>query len=160
MESEAKIIIAFLFNRSGKTQLTESEIYLPLSMELGWLSTTESQEFVKYAIKQGLLVKKEVGLYPNFPLENITIPLGFTPSKRLFSEKTGEQKVSIIDGLITRIREKTNQSRQQILEEITQEEKEKHLLPDVAALYVARKHSVDVVEWYDPVESMLLKGNG
>jgi hypothetical protein len=35
MESEAKIILAFLFNRSGKTVLSEAELYLPLSMELG-----------------------------------------------------------------------------------------------------------------------------
>ena len=52
MNSEAKIMIAFLFNRSGKNELKDSEIYLPLSMELGWLSAKESQEFIKYAIKQ------------------------------------------------------------------------------------------------------------
>jgi hypothetical protein len=97
MESEAKIIIAFLFNRSGKTLLKDSELYLPLSMELGWLSTKESQEFVKYAVTQGLLVKKEELLQPNFPLEKIVIPLGFTPSKRLFSEKTEEQPGNLID---------------------------------------------------------------
>ena len=104
-------------------------------------------------------MKKEGGLYPNFPLEKIIAPLGFTPSKRLFSEKTGEQKGSIIDGIVTRICEKTNQSHQQILEEITQEEKESHILPEVAALYVARKHGVEVNEWYEPVESTLLTGN-
>ena len=105
MDSEAKIIIAFLFNRSGKTELKDSELYLPLSMELGWLSTKESQEFINNAIKQELLIRKDGFLQPNFPLEKITIPLGFTPSKKLFSEKTDEVKAeNIIDEIVIQIR--------------------------------------------------------
>jgi len=160
MDSEVKIIIAFLFNRSGKTGLKDAELYLPLSMELGWLSTRESQEFVKYAIKQGLLVKKEGLLHPNFPLEKIIIPLGFTPSKKLFSEKTAEQKEeNIIEEIATQISTQTNHSQKEILEEIKQEEKEKNLLPEVAALYVARKYGIDNTDWYDAVEKTLIKEN-
>jgi hypothetical protein len=160
MNTEAKIIIAFLFNRSGKTALKDAEIYLPLSMELGWLSTKESQAFVKYAISQELLVKKEGLLHPNFPLEKITIPLGFTPSKKLFSDSTGEQKEeNIIEGITAQISIKTNHNQKDIQEEIKQEEKEKNLLPAVAALYVARKHGVDVSDWYDSVENTLIKEN-
>jgi hypothetical protein len=160
MDSEVKIIIAFLFNRSGKTGLKDAELYLPLSMELGWLSTRDSQEFVKYAIKQGLLVKKEGLLHPNFPLEKIIIPLGFTPSKKLFSEKTAEQKEeNIIEEIATQISTQTNHSQKEILEEIKQEEKEKNLLPEVAALYVARKHGIDSTDWYDAVEQTLIKEN-
>jgi hypothetical protein len=160
MDSEAKIIIAFLFNRSGKTELKDSELYLPLSMELGWLSTKESQEFINYAIKKELLIKKDDFLQPNFPLEKITIPLGFTPSKKLFSEKTDEYKEeNIIDEIVIQISTLTNHSQREILEEIKQEQKEKNLLLEVAALYVARKYSVDISDWYDSVEKMLIKGN-
>jgi hypothetical protein len=77
MDSEAKIILAFLFNRSGKTLLSEAELYLPLSMELGWLSSKESQQFVKYVLKKELLVRKEGMLSPNFSLDDIKIPVGF-----------------------------------------------------------------------------------
>jgi hypothetical protein len=157
MDSEAKIVIAFLFNRSGKTGLKDAELYLPLSMELGWLSTKEAQEFVKYAIEQALLVKKDGLLHPNFSVENIAIPLGFTPSKKLFSKKTIEQKEDdIIEGLVTHISTQTNHSQKEIHDEIKQEEKEKNLLPEVAALYVARKHGLDVTDWYDPVETTII----
>ena len=64
MDAEAKIIIAFLYNRSGKTALKESELYLPLAMELGWFTTKEAHEFVTDAINQELLVKKEGLLHP------------------------------------------------------------------------------------------------
>lgn len=160
MNSETKIIIAFLFNRSGKTQLKDSEIYLPLSMELGWLSAKESQEFIKYAIKQELLIKKDGMLQPNFAFEKVIIPLGFAPSKNFFVEKKDECKESdIIDRISNEISTLTNHSQKEILEEIKQEEKEKNLFSEVAALYVARKYSVDITAWYDSVEKILIKEN-
>jgi hypothetical protein len=160
MESEAKIIIAFLFNRSGKTELKDSELYLPLSMELGWLSAKESQDFIKYAIKQELLIKKDGLLQTNFPFENVIIPLGFIPSKKFFAEKKDEFKEDdIIDGIALKISTLTNHSQKEILEEIKQEEKEKNLFSEVAALYVARKYSIDITDWYDSVEKILIKEN-
>ncbi|MCK5459307.1 MAG: DUF2240 family protein, partial [Thermoplasmatales archaeon] len=59
MNSEAQMIISFLFKRSGKDKLTEPEIYLPLSLELGWFSTREAKGFVTYVLQQKLLVKKD-----------------------------------------------------------------------------------------------------
>jgi hypothetical protein len=158
MSSEAEIIIAFLFNRSGKTRLTEAELYLPLSMELGWLSTKEAQAFVKNAIKQGLLMKKEGALQPNFPLEQITIPVGFTPSKKLFSEQREEEaKETIIERILARICSQTHQNQHDILDEITKEEREKNLLPEAAACYVARKHDVDITDLYNEVEQNIFQ---
>jgi hypothetical protein len=160
MDTEAKIILAFLFNRSGKTRLTEAEVYLPLAMDLGWFSTTEAHEFVNYAMKQGLLVKKEGLLSPNFPLEHIKVPVGFTPSKEIFSKKTGEQQEeNMIERMVTLICTQTHQNQTDIYEEIKKEEKEKNLLPEVATLSVARKHGVDVSDWYTRVEHAIVKGN-
>jgi len=160
MDREAKIIIAFLFNRSGKTKLKESEIYLPLSMELGWLSAKEAQEFINYAIKQELLIKKDEALQPNFPLEKITIPLDFTPSEKLFSKKTDDVKGdNLIDEIVIQISTSTNYSQIKILEEIKQEEKEKNLMLEVAALSIARRYNVDMTDWYDSIEKILIKEN-
>ena len=160
MDSEAKIIIAFLFNRSGKTELKDSELYLPLSMELGWLSAKESKEFIQYAIKQELLIKKDGLLQPNFPFEKVIIPLGFAPSKKFFSEKKDELNESdIIDGVVIKISTLTNHNQKEILEEIKKEENEKNLFSEVAALYVARKYNVDITDWYDSVEKILIKEN-
>jgi hypothetical protein len=160
MNSEAKIIIAFLFNRSGKTELKDSELYLPLSMELGWLSAKESQGFIKYAIIQELLIKKDGLLRPNFPLEKVTIPLGFAPSKKFFAEKKdGFKEGDIIDAIVNKISAQTNHNQKEILEEIKQEEKDKNLFSEVAALYIARKYNVDITDWYDSVEKILIKEN-
>jgi len=158
MESEAKIIIAFLFNRSGKTALKDTELYLSLSMELGWFSTKEAQDFVKYSLKKELLIKKDEILHPNFPVEKINIPVGFTPTKKLFSEKTHEEKKeNILEDIVAQLSTQTNRSQQEILKEITSEEKD--ILPEVAVLYLARKYNVDMTDWYDAVEQKLFKGN-
>lgn len=158
MDVEAKIIIAFIFNRSGKTELTEAEFYLPLSMELGWLSSKEAQEFVKTALKQALLVKKDGMLQPNFQLDTIIIPLGFTPSKQLFSETTGEQlEKPLLQRIIDRICAQTHQAYHEIQQEIASEEKEKTISPEVAAVYVALKYHVDVAEWYPDIEQSIFQ---
>src|SRR4030042_430114 len=116
MDSEAKIILAFLFNRSGKTDLTEAELYLPLAMELGWFSTKEAQQFVKYVMKKELVVKKDGVLSPNFPLETIKIPVGFIPSKKMFHETKGEtQGKNIIKEIASQVFEQTHQEKNEIL---------------------------------------------
>ena len=60
MAAEAEIILTFIFKRSGKQMLKESEIYLPLSIELGWFTTKEATTFVKQAIEQDRLIEKKV----------------------------------------------------------------------------------------------------
>ena len=158
MDSEAKIIIAFLLKRSGKPALKESEIYLPLSMDLGWFSTKEAQEFVTYATTQHLLVKKDGVLQPTFPYEKITIPVGFTPTKKLFTEKKDLPKEeNILDSLVSFIAEKTNCDQKEILAEIRLAEQEKQIFSEVAALFVARKHKLALDEWADIIEKKLFK---
>lgn len=160
MDSEAKIVLAFLFNRSGKTLLSEAELYLPLSMELGWFSTKEAQQFVRYVVKRELVVRKEGMLTPNFPVDSVKIPIGFTPSKKTFNDTAdaGEGK-NCVEEIITLISEYTYQEKTRVAEEIKKEEEEKNLFAEVAALLVARRQGVDVSEWYPFIEKFFMKGN-
>lgn len=159
MDTEAKIIIAFLFNRSGKTELKESELYLPLSLELRWFSTQESKDFIRYAIKKELLNEKEGLLKPNFPLEKIIIPLSFTPSKKKFTEKIEEvTQRNIIEEITNKIHLITNLSKNELLEKIKLKEKEKNLKAEVAALIIAKTYNVEIIEWYDSVENLIING--
>jgi hypothetical protein len=160
METEAKIIIAFLFNRSGKPVLTESEVYLPLSMELGWFSTSEAQEFVSHAVAQGLLAKEDGMLRPTFPIETIAIPVGFIPRKKTFPKKKKQvQDVPVLEAIVYWISEKTGRDSEEVHEEIARIAAEKEIIPEVAALYVARAHQISPDEWYQLVEDILFKGN-
>jgi hypothetical protein len=157
MDTEAKIIIAFLFNRSGKPVLTEPEVYLPLSMELGWFSTSEAQEFVSYAVTQGLLAKEDGMLRPTFPIETIAIPVGFTPRKKTFSKKKKQAKDEpILEEIASRICERTGRESADVHEEITRVASEKKIIPEVAVLFIARNYNIPCEEWYDAVETILI----
>jgi len=161
MNSEAEIIIAFVFKRSGKTALTEPEIYLPLSLELGWFPSQQAKSFVTYALKQKLLVKKGALLSPTFDSGKITIPLGFHPTKTSFEaeEKEGapEEKAPVLDTIIHRIREKTKRSQKDIIAKIREIEQEKKILSEVAALVVAKEYDVDVTDFLDKVDRALFR---
>jgi len=161
VNSEAKIIISFLFKRSGKDKLTESEIYLPLSLELGWFTTKESREFVNYAIKQKLLIKKREFLVPSFSIENISIPVGFFPLKKIFTEEKKEmkEKRDVTSALIHLIAEKTNQDDKAVVKEIKDMESEKCILFEVAALLVAKAYEIDITDHLDAVEDRIFTKN-
>ena len=158
MNSEARIIISFLFKRSGKDKLTESEIYLPLSLELGWFSARDAKGFVTYALQQKLLVKKNVLLTPSFDVEKINVPVGFSPTEKSFAvEKTEseEENQNIIDVIVKQIVEKTGKETKDIFEELKQVETEKNIIPEVAVLLVAKEYAVALDNWFDLVEKNL-----
>ena len=88
MASEKEIIITFLFNRSGKSKLSYNEIYLTLSMQLNWFTPDDAKLFINQTIEEKLIKKEKDLLSPNFDYKNIVVPVGFTPSKMVFKEKT------------------------------------------------------------------------
>ena len=159
MDSEVKIIIAFLFNRSGKNELKESEIYLPLSIELGWFSTKEAHELVQYALKQKLLIKKDGLLTPSFDIEKINVPIGFYPSKKTFVNGGKIEENNVMDTIVHRIVEKKNQDHKEIIGEIKQVASEKNILPEVAALLVAKECNIDIEDGFESVENKILREN-
>jgi len=163
VNSEAHTIISFLFKRSGKNKLKESEIYLPLSLELGWFSARESREFVTYALQQKLLVKKEGLLTPIFDVEKITAPIGFYPSKKSFmvekSESKEDEEQDVVDVVVQRIVEKTDKESKDIFEEVKQAEAEKNIISEVAVLLVAKKYNIDVKDCFDSAEDAVFREN-
>ena len=87
MASDAETIIAFVFKRSGKSELFYSDFYLTLSMDLNWFTPNDAKNFVNKAIESGLLERKDEKILPTFDIESINVPLGFYPSKIIFEEK-------------------------------------------------------------------------
>ena len=98
MADEAQIILAFLFKRSGKTTVKESELYLPLSLELGWFTASQAHQFVQYALQQGLLEHDNDHVSPSFDVNMIEIPVGFKPTQTSFQiKKTLEKPTTTSD---------------------------------------------------------------
>lgn len=159
MDSEVKIIIAFLFKRSGKNELKASELYLPLSMDLQWFSPNESKEVVNRALKQKLLTKKGEWVSPNFDYENIVIPTGFRPSKQSMEKKKGtiKEKQDVMKIIIGRILEKTDLDEQGVIEKINTVGQQRHITKEVAAALVGKEFDIYLDDCFEEIEKTLEK---
>ena len=162
MNSEIKIIISFLFKRSGKDELTVSDLYLSLSMDLKWFSPKEAINFVNSALLKKLLIKKGDQIKPNFDYKKITVPVGFCPSKQLFEEETemlNEKRQDVVKSIVGRVIKKTEQDEKSVFEEIKKVSKEKNISLEVAALLVSREYEIDISIFLDQVEDRILIEN-
>ena len=160
MTSDLETIIAFLFKRSGKEELTPSDLYLPLSMDLQWFTPNQAKTFVNMALQQKLLIKNEGKLKPGFDYEKIVIPVGFRPSKKPIEEKeVKEEKLDAIKTIINRIVGKTGQDEKSVTEKIKNVEKEKNVRPEIATLLVSKECNVDADDCFDEIEEKLFIEN-
>jgi len=160
MDSEVKIILTFLFKRSGKQQLTFSELYLSLSIDLNWFTPEDAKKFVNYALEKNFLTKKKDFIKPSFNIEKISVPVGFYPSKRVFIE---EEPVKVKDGtnilsqIIKKISEKVKLKEQEILNKIKKIQEEKKVTPEVAALLFGKEYDLNLSEFFNEIENKIFK---
>ena len=160
--NQTKIIISFLFKRSGKEELTLSELYLPLSMDLKWFSPKEAKDFVNSALLQNFLIKNGDQIKPNFDYKKIAVPVGFYPSKQTFEEEKGkvnEERQDVVKSIIGKIVEKTEQDEQTVFEEIKEASSERNISLEVAALLVSKKYDIIVSAFFDQVEDKIFIEN-
>ena len=143
MNEEAKQVISFIYKRSGKKILPASDVYLAISMELQWCSPKQAKLFVKQAINLGLLKEEAKGVRPSFPVDTLSIPTGFSPSKECFFLNDSKEFIpknnDLISDVISLIKEKTKMSENDIRLEIKKIAKEKLLFDTVAAMFYAKK---------------------
>jgi len=163
MDSEKEIILSFLFKRSGKALLKFSELYLALSMELNWFTPDDAKSFISLAIKENLLIKKEDFIKPNYDYENTTIPMGFTPSKRVFEikedKKQFEKEESILEKMIKILDEKINLDKTEITKKIDTLAKQNNIIKEVVALLIGKEFNINFDNYYEEVEEMIFKNN-
>lgn len=162
MDSEAEIIITFLFKRSGKEELSLSEFYLSLSMDLKWFSPKQAKAFVGHAVEKKLLIKKGDLVKPNFDYKKVVVPTGFHPSKQLFEEKEKdikEEKEDVVKTIIDRIVKKTGIDAQSVVEKIKVIEKERNIASEVAALLAGKEYDVSVEDCFEDVEGKIFREN-
>lgn len=151
MDSEEEKIIAFVFKRSGRERLSFNEFYFTISFDLNWFDPAEAKEFLNNAIKNKLLVKEKDTIKPNIDIEKIEIPLGFRPSrKRKIAEASS--KKDVFERIIERIMNRENIDEKTILERVNKIEKEKGLIPEIAALILCKEYNISIEDLFDEVE--------
>lgn len=166
MNEEYKIIIAFVFNRSGKKEMSFSDFYLTLSLDLNWFNLNYAKNFTKKVVENNLLkIEKEL-IKPTFNIDNIKIPTGFYPSKKALFEidiknkKTINNKEdSILKIILEKIVEKSNLDKKTIIKEIKELEKEKNITAEIASMLIAKQYLINLNEILKKIEGHLLFRN-
>lgn len=156
MDSEVKIILTFLFKRSGKQQLTYSELYLTLSIDLNWFTPEDAKKFVNEALEKKFIIKKKDLIMPSFDIEKVSVPVGFYPSKRVFIEEESlevKEEADLLSQIIKKIAEKKKLKEQDILIKIKKIEEEKKVTPEVAALLFGKENDLDLNEFFEEIEN-------
>jgi hypothetical protein len=159
MTYEEKIIISFLFKRSGKEKLTFSELYLALSIDLKWFTPKKAKDFLNSALEKNFLVKKNDLISPNFNYNKILIPIGFRPSNEFFIEYKNDFKENenILNRIVNRIAEKSESSKKDIFEKINYIEKNRNLFLEVAALLVGKENNVNLEDFFKIIEDEIFR---
>ena len=158
MDSEVKIIISFIFKRSGKQKLSFSDLYLNLSINLNWFTPEDAKKFVNEAIEKRFLIKENDLIKPSFDIENVQVPIGFYPSKRVFiEEEPVDKKIerAILSQVVKKISEGSKENEQDTLKKIEQLAEEKNLTIEVAALLFGKEKDIDLSEFFDRIENKI-----
>jgi len=158
MASEHEIILAFLFKRTGKQRPSYSELYLDLSMNLNWFSPEDAKKFLNDAIKKKLLIKEGESVSASFEINKIEIPMGFTPSKKIFFEKKRQKDLdekNTFGKIVKRICDKTNLGENEVINKINAISKEKNLLIEIGALLVGKDYDLDLSDFFEEIDEKI-----
>jgi len=157
MADEIQIILSFLFKRSGKEEMSASELYLPLSMDLKWFTPNQAKAFVNMALQQKFLVKKDGKMTPCFDYKKVEIPVGFSPTKQAIEEK--ECKSDVMKTIMERIVEKSGLDEEMVFGKINKIAEEKNISDGVAALLVAKEYDAVFDDCFEGIEKRVFTEN-
>ena len=155
MNSEEKILIAFIFKRTGKKEMKHSEMYLSISMDLKWCKPKQAKSFIEAAIKKDLLKKENDLLKPNFNIDKIEIPVGFEPSENFFEEFKQKKSIKKDRNLIEEISVNLNKNQKEVIKEIDDLAKRKNIDFKIASLLKGKETDLEIKKYLDTYEKEL-----
>lgn len=138
---ELKEALSYLFQRKGKDALSEKELILSVSMDLGWFSPDDAKQLVDVCLELRLLSRTDDGLKPNFDYKALTIPIDFTPSKSILQLESQEP---LLLSIVRTIDKKTGLGRNNIMAEINKKQNLLDVEIEVAAILVAKNYGADI----------------
>jgi hypothetical protein len=146
--------LGYLFRRKGKDVLSEKELVLSASMDLGWFSPDEAKQLIDVCLELKLVNKTEHGLKPNFDYKSLSIPIDFAPSKNILHLEAQEP---LLFSIVRSIDEKTELGRSNIMAEINKKQNTLEVEIEVAAILIAKKYGVDISGFLREAETEIFK---
>lgn len=138
-----KEVIAFLYNRSGKEEMTAKELRLVMSMDLRWFSPKEAEEIVDMFQNKRLLVRKGGGgLRPAFNYRKLTIDRDLHPTKKELLGGSGEEPLFI--RMVGHITDRADEEKRNVISMVNRKAGELGIEVEAAAMLVGDEVGVDM----------------
>jgi hypothetical protein len=184
---ELERTVAIVYKRKGKNLVSEKEFLNTLLFNMRWsdpgkapkIEAKDAQRILDAAKSSGLLVTKEGMLQPAFDYRSIDIPLNYQPSSEVLKEigaapknevvkepqpRTAQEipsapvaEVPLFTVLIEDISQKTQIKKKDVVSRINKLQERFGVVPEVAALIVARDLGMDVSKYYDITREEILR---
>ncbi len=149
-----KEVIAFLYNRSGKEEMTAQELRLAMSMDLRWFTPKEAEEIVDTFQNKRLLTRKGGGgLRPAFNYRKLTLKRDFRPSKDLLLGTTGDEPLFV--RMIGHITDRADLEKRHVISLVNRKAGELGIEVEAAAMLVGDELSVDMRPFTEDVLAAL-----
>jgi len=135
---DLKRLIAFLFQRGGKEKMSEKEVYMILSFELGWLTPGDGKKVIEKAEEKGYIEREGDEIMPTFDYREVEIPLGF----RFDESKVEEMEQDLVSRVVGKALKEIGIGEKKIRERINKLSKELDIYPEIAALVFAKQNGL------------------
>jgi len=143
-----KEVIAFLYNRSGKEEMSAQELRLAMSMDLRWFSPKEAEEIVDTFQNKRLLVRKGGGsLRPAFNYRKLTLERDFRPSKAELLGGGDDEPLFI--RMVGHITDKADEEKRNVIALVNRKAGEMKIEVEAAAMLVGDELRVDMTPLAD-----------
>jgi hypothetical protein len=133
--------LSYLYQRKGTDVISEKDLILSVSIDLGWFSPNEAKQLIKICNDLKLLKETEHGLVPTFDYNAITVPIDLVPSKNVLKLESQEP---LLLSIVRKIEETTKLKRNMIMAEINKKQTSLNVEIEVAAIIIAKKYQIDV----------------
>lgn len=144
-----KEVVAFLFNRSGKDEMTAQELRLAMSMDLRWFTPKEAEEVVDLFQNKRLVTKGPGGgLKPAFNYGKLSLPRDFRPSMDLL-ERRGTDEEPLFVRMVGHIAVRSDKEKRHVIALINRKAAELGIEVEAAAMVVGAEMGVGMAPFVD-----------
>ncbi len=144
-----KDVVAFLYNRSGKEEMTAQELRLAMAMDLRWFTPKEAEEVVDLFQNKRLVAKGPGGgLRPTFNYGKLSLPRDFKPSTDLLRRGTGDDEPLFVR-MVGHIAVRADSEKRHVIALINRKASELGIEVEAAAMLVGAEMGVGMAPFVD-----------
>ncbi len=157
MTDELVVCAAAFFRSIGKDVTTVEEFVMSTSLDMKWMSRSDSESLLALMVKKGVLTKKGEYVRPSGDISGVDVPLAYRPSKDIIDALHPQKKDPAPDmfHILMDTAVKSGMERRDFIQNCNKIQKRLDVDIGVAALIVLRDNGQDISPYVDDVNEFV-----